>query len=139
MIEINDKNNYLEIINKLNINDVQTAYYSKKHSTFDVFYLEQPRTIDEGKPIEGESGETTDVKVGERIEGESGEPIDGESGESIDVAVPHPIRIGNIQIKRFGGSIVIDSNSFLNELVYIDGRLSDFEDCLNFLTRNTSV
>jgi hypothetical protein len=131
MIEINEKNNYLEIINKFNINDVQTAYYSKKHSTFDVFYLEQPTPIDEGEPIEGESGKP--------IEGEFGEPIEGESGEPIDVAVPHPIRIGNIQIKRFGRSIVIDSNSFLNELVYIDGKLSDFEDCLNFLTRNTSV
>lgn len=115
MIKINDKNNYLEIINEFDIHDIQSAFYSKKDSTFDIFYLDEP------------------------IGGEIGEPIiGGEMGEPIEV-LPQPIRIGNIQIKRFGGSIVIDQNSFLNELVYIDGKLTDFESCVDFLSINTAT
>lgn len=138
MIKINNKNNYLEIINEFDIHDIQSAFYSKKHSTFDIFYLDEPTPGELIEVLPQPIGEVIGGGIGVSIGEGIGEPIGGGIGEPIEIA-PQPIRIGNIQIKRFGGSIVIDQNSFKNNLVFIDGKFTDFESCVDFLSINTAT
>lgn len=112
MIEIKDRNNYLEIIDSREIDNLKTSFYPKKDTIFNVFYL----PVEEHEPVEG-----------------------GREAEPIEVAVPDPVVIGNIEIKKTFGSFVIKVEDFVNENVLIDGRATDFTACVDFLTINTAV
>ena len=49
MIEINDRNNYLEIIDSRELDNLKTSFYPKKDTIFNVFYL----PVEEHEPVEG--------------------------------------------------------------------------------------
>lgn len=127
MIEINEKNNYLEIIDSREGANIKTAFYPKKDTTFNVFYLDEQIDVE--------------PRIGEPIGGSIDEPIDGpiRIAEPIEPPIDGPTKIGNIEIKRFGGSFVIDKNSFINNEVIINGRANDFLGCITFLSINTAI